>query len=167
MHHLHSMDGDLLSKQKRCGEQQLRLEGFQGQVSCMAHPANPKKLYHYLTLSCSTSSAMSFSGLKFSHLMWPKEDVPNLVTYLNRTSIFEWYVIRYGSKNGHQKDVSKREWTMCSRNDNHSSLNRQHSWRDLYGHLISTRIFTLRVTKIFMWASKIMREVAIASIWIC
>jgi hypothetical protein len=31
----------------------------------------------------------------------PKVYMPNLVTYLNRTTIFKWYVIRCGSKNRH------------------------------------------------------------------
>lgn len=31
--------------------------------------------------------------------------VPNLVTSDNQTSIFEWYEVRCGSKNGYQKDM--------------------------------------------------------------
>ena len=34
-----------------------------------------------------------------------KVDVPNLVTYLDSTSIFEWHVVRCDSKNGHQKNM--------------------------------------------------------------
>ena len=30
---------------------------------------------------------------------------PNLLTYLNRTPIFEWCMVRCGCKNGHQKDM--------------------------------------------------------------
>ena len=36
-------------------------------------------------------------------------DVPNSDTYLNQTSIFEWYVVRCVSKYGYQKDVSSKE----------------------------------------------------------
>ena len=31
----------------------------------------------------------------------PKVDVPNLVTYLNETPMFEWNVVWCGSKNGY------------------------------------------------------------------
>ena len=34
-----------------------------------------------------------------------KIDVSNSVTYLNWISIFEWYVVMCGSKNGYQKDM--------------------------------------------------------------
>jgi hypothetical protein len=43
----------------------------------------------------------------------PKVDMPNLVSGLNRTPIFEWYVVRCGSKNGCQRRVFKRDRTMC------------------------------------------------------
>jgi hypothetical protein len=35
--------------------------------------------------------------------------VPKLVTYLNQTPIFEWCVVRFGSKNGYPKDMSFEE----------------------------------------------------------
>ena len=38
--------------------------------------------------------------------------------YLTQTSIFEWYVVRCGSKSGHQKDMFKIDRTMCSKYDN-------------------------------------------------
>jgi hypothetical protein len=59
------------------------------------------------------------------YLCAPKGNVPNSTTYLNWTLIFEWCVVRCGSKNGHQNDV------MCLKGNelrahnfvNHSSLN--------------------------------------------
>jgi hypothetical protein len=36
--------------------------------------------------------------------------------------IFEC-VVRCGSKNGHQKDMLKRDWTTCLKYANHSRLN--------------------------------------------
>lgn len=39
-----------------------------------------------------------------------KVDVPNSITYLNPTLIFEWYLIRCGSENGYQTYM----WTTCS-----------------------------------------------------
>jgi hypothetical protein len=32
-------------------------------------------------------------------------DIPNVVTYLNRILIFEWYVVWCDSKNGYQNDM--------------------------------------------------------------
>ena len=61
-------------------------------------------------------------------------------------------------------------WIMCSKYANHSMLNSHHSlgWgRDLYIHLISTRIFTLKFNKIFIRAPKIMRNVAMGLFWTC
>ena len=56
---------------------------------------------------------------------------------------------------------------------NHSRLiGHQHNWwgwrgwRGLYDHMISTRIFTFTLNEIFMWAPKIMRQMATATIWI-
>ena len=137
--------------------------GFMYGSSC-----NPKEIASLPHIKLLYLICYVFSkSIHFPILVWPKEDVPNLVSYLNRIFIFEWYVVRCGSKNGHQNDVSKRHCTMCSRNDNHSRLNRQHNWRDVYGHLMSTRIFTLIIKKIFKWAPKVMRKVATALIWIC
>ena len=40
---------------------------------------------------------------------WNKVDVPNSVTYLNRASVSEWWVVRCRSKNRHQKDMCFKE----------------------------------------------------------
>ena len=61
------------------------------------------------------------------------------------------------------KYVLKKMWTMCSKYDDHSKLNNQHIWENLYDHLISMEIFTFMMNK----GSKITREMARASIWIC
>jgi len=59
--------------------------------------------------------------------------------------IFEWYVVRCGSKNIDSKGhVFERDWTTCSEYDSHSRLNSVGNWGDLYDHLMSTRIFTLK-----------------------
>jgi hypothetical protein len=42
--------------------------------------------------------------------------VPNLVTYLNQTPIFEWCVARVGSKNGCPKDMSFEEIRLHAQN---------------------------------------------------
>ena len=63
-----------------------------------------------------------------------------------------------------KKDVFNRDWTTCSKHDNHSRL---HNWVDLYDHLMSMRIFILILNEIFIRAPKIMRKVTAISIWIC
>ena len=40
----------------------------------------------------------------------------NSVSYINRTSIFEWYVVRYASRNGRHKDVCLNEIGLCAHN---------------------------------------------------
>jgi len=42
-----------------------------------------------------------------------KKDVPNLHTYADWTPVFEWYVVKCGSRNGHQKDVCLKEIRLC------------------------------------------------------
>jgi hypothetical protein len=44
-----------------------------------------------------------------------KVDVPKSNTTIICTPIFEWYVVRCGSKNNYQKDMFHRHWTMCSK----------------------------------------------------
>ena len=51
-------------------------------------------------------------------------DMPNSITYLDQTPIFEWYLVRCGSKNRYQKDMCIEEIGLtCSKYDNHSRLN--------------------------------------------
>ena len=52
------------------------------------------------------------------------------------------------------------DWTMCSEYANHSRLNSQHNWGDLYVHLMGTIIFTLIMNMIFIFAPKPMRQMA-------
>ena len=53
--------------------------------------------------------------------------MPNLVAYLNRTPIFEWYVIGMSLKMDTKRHVLKRDWIMRSKNDKHSKLSTQHN----------------------------------------
>ena len=47
-------------------------------------------------------------------------------------------------------------------------FNNEHNWENLYEHSTCTSvILTLMMNKIFIWAWKIMRQMAIVSIWIC
>ena len=93
-----------------------------------------------------------------------KVDNPYLVTFLIMTPILEWYVIWCGSKNGYQKDMSLKEIGLRAQNmiTILGSIS-QHNWGYLYEHLMSMRT-SLRMSKIFICAPKIMRHVATASI---
>lgn len=75
---------------------------------------------------------------------------PKSVTDLKWAPIFEWRVVRFGSKYGHQKDMFKSNWTACITFGNQSRLNTQQNWVNLYDHLMRKRILTLTVNKIFM-----------------
>ena len=95
-------------------------------------------------------------------------DVPKSVTYLNRPPRFEWYVVRYGSKNKYQKNICLKRIILFV-----------HKLITTLGSMINTiektyitismslRIFVSIMNKIITWAPKVMREVATASIWIC
>ena len=64
---------------------------------------------------------------------------PNLVTYLDQTPKFKWWVIRCTSKNGHQKDMCFKE--IGPTFANHSRLNNQHNvflGGDLCGRLMGS-----------------------------
>ena len=78
-------------------------------------------------------------------------DVLSLCTYLNWPPKFEWYVIRCASKYKHKgRHMFERDWTMCSKYDNRSNFSRQRNRRDLYDHLMSTRIFTMTMKNTFI-----------------
>ena len=91
-----------------------------------------------------------------------KVNMPNMITYLNWTPIFEWYVFGCGFKNIYQKSgMFKWDRTMCSNYYNYSRLNHQHDWKELYDHSMITRIFTSIMINTFIRALKIMR------MWLC
>ena len=66
------------------------------------------------------------------------------------TPIFEWFMVRSVSKNGHQKDrpVSKRDWTTCYVYANHSIHKNQHDWGYTHDYLMRTQIFFLIMNSI-------------------
>ena len=73
------------------------------------------------------------------------------------TPILEWFMVRGGSKNIHQKHVFKSDWITCSIYTNHSRFNSQHGrgGGDLHDHLMSMGILTLRTNKTLMWLWKL------------
>ena len=72
--------------------------------------------------------------------------------------IFEWCVIRCGSRNRSQKDI------MCWKE---IGLSSEYIWGNLCDLLRRQRNFTLWMNKMFLRALNIMRKVAKALTWIC
>ena len=71
-------------------------------------------------------------------------DVPNSVTYLHWTLIFDCCVVRCISKNRYPKrHLFKWDLTVCSTHENYSKLNSQCNRRDPYDHLMNMRISTV------------------------
>ena len=42
--------------------------------------------------------------------------MPNQANDVNKTPVFEWYVVRCGSMNGYQKDTCLKEIELCAQN---------------------------------------------------
>jgi hypothetical protein len=60
-----------------------------------------------------------------------------------------------------------KNWTTCSKYDNHYRLNSQHHRVNLYNHLTSKRIFTFMMNTVFVRAPKVTRNKATTFMWIC
>lgn len=54
----------------------------------------------------------------------PIVDVPNLITYLNRTPNLELYMAWCGSNDGYQKNTCLKEIVACSKYESRG----QHNW---------------------------------------
>jgi hypothetical protein len=54
-----------------------------------------------------------------------------LVMLLNQTHVFDWHVIRRGSKSKHHNDTCLKEIGLRLQIINYSTLNGKHSWEDL------------------------------------
>lgn len=67
-------------------------------------------------------------------------DVPNSNKRIIWTSIFEYHVVRCGSNNGHQMNMSNRNWGNCSKCAHYSWLNSHHDYGDLVDHSMITGI---------------------------
>lgn len=91
---------------------------------------------------------------------------PNLV---NRTPMFPCCVVRCGFRTEHHIDVMcLKDIGLCVQDLLGSMFNGQHKLRDRWHHLRSkSKIFTLRMNKVFVWAPKVMRKMAATFIWIC
>ena len=67
------------------------------------------------------------------------------------TTIFEWCVVRCGSKNGHQKDMfSNKIGFGAQKYANHCGLISNRNWENLHDHLMSTGILTLIMKNIYI-----------------
>jgi hypothetical protein len=76
--------------------------------------------------------------------------VPNSVTYLIRHLYLSGIWLNVAPRTDTIRHLFKRDWSTCSKYDIHSRFNNQHNGEDLYDHLMSTRIFTLMMNKIFI-----------------
>ena len=70
------------------------------------------------------------------------------LTYLNQTPIFEWYVIRFSSKNKYQKDMCLKESELHAQNMITILGSIVSIMGYVHDHLMSIRIFTLMTNKI-------------------
>jgi hypothetical protein len=91
--------------------------------------------------------------------------VLKLVTFLYQTPAFEWYVVRFDYKNGYRIDICLKEIGVRAENmittlGSIVSIIGEH----LYGHLMSTRIFNLILSKTFILALNVIRKPATALI---
>ena len=77
-------------------------------------------------------------------LVMHKVDVPKAnIVAIFWLPIFEWNAVRRGFKNRHQNDMCLKEIGLHDESMiNHSRLNNQHDWENLYDHLMSKKIFT-------------------------
>ena len=85
-------------------------------------------------------------------------------SFMGTSTLFEWYVVRCSFKSIYQKDTFLKHWTVCSKNDNHSRLDDQHIWGDPYDYLMSSRILSLVMNKMFIRAPKIIKKVPTTSL---
>ena len=77
--------------------------------------------------------------------------MPNSNTAIIWTPLFEWYMGSCGSKNGHQEGMCSKEIRLHAQNMlTILGLMVNMTRGDLYDHLMSTRIFTLIMNKIFI-----------------
>jgi hypothetical protein len=116
----------------------LHPEGHISIPLIMGLPRRENQTYRLATQLCQLAGirvhlATSKTPTPLQHILplhlLGKEDVLNLGLSLliGHLYIFEWYVVRCGSKNidlkGH---VFERDWTTCSKYDSHSRLNIQY-----------------------------------------
>ena len=77
--------------------------------------------------------------------------MPNPVNNTMWIPIFEWYVVRCGSKKRYQNNMCLKRIGLHAQNIKPiSRFIFHHNWGSLYDHLMSMRIFTLIMNKIFI-----------------
>ena len=89
-----------------------------------------------------------------------------MVMLLKRRT-YIWLVwLRVDVRTPERHDVFNRDWDTCSNFVNHSRINSQHNWGGLptvYDHSMSSRIFTLMISKMHMSSRNYDLELAIIS----
>ena len=115
----------------------------------------------------------NFQLARILHYAWVnhngKVGNPNSITILNQKPILEWYVVRCGSNKGYQKDMWLKEIGLHAQSiitilSSIGSIigERGHVWP-----FDELKNLHFGMNMIFIWALKIMRTAATASIWIC
>lgn len=118
-----------------------------------------------------TSPHVDYAQHSFQEMRTPiKVGSPCSVIFLSRTHILKWYVVWCSSKNRYQKDIMF-SLEIGLRAPNMITIlgllvNIIRGRRDLHDHLMSTKISTLIMNGIWIWAPKSMRIVTTASIYI-
>ena len=87
----------------------------------------------------------------------------NSITHLNHAPLFEWYVGWCGSNNRDQtciclKEIRQYIQTMITILNPIANIIRKERQRNLYDHLMSTRIFTLIMNKTFIRTPRTMKK---------
>ena len=97
--------------------------------------------------------------------------MPNFNTTTIWTSTFEWYMVRCGSKNKHQKGMSFKGIILCVQT---ILINLGSLVNIIWGGGLGSRcplneqgIFIMIIYKIFTCAPKIMMQITMGTIWIC
>ena len=124
---------------------------------------------HIFWWSFLTTNLGIWHTIQVSHEGPHKADVPKSNIATIWIPIFEWCVVRCGSKNGHQINIRIKEVALRDQNVL-TILN----WvvnvieKDLYDHLMSTRTFTLIIKKHNSYDYvKALRQLTTNAIWIC
>ena len=106
-----------------------------------------------LHLISDTSSEIKSFKSEPTRLFTPEVSRDDSVTHLKQTPIFEWCVVGCGSQHRHQEDIMYlKEIGLHAQNllIFLSSIVNIIGGTDLHGHFMSSRIFALKMIKIFI-----------------
>ena len=104
----------------------------------------------------------------FNYFLEIKVDVTKPNTPLIWITVSEWFVVRFISINWHQHDVCLKGIIGLRAQNMLTILGSivNHVQRDLCDDIMSTRIFSLIMNKIFVWAPKTKEQMGTGTVWI-